>query len=47
MASTLEYRPCFMAGITFLTPMSAVLRIPQRIFLDMLAMIKAGSAIGG
>jgi hypothetical protein len=32
-----------MAGITFLRPMAAVLRTPQRSLLDMVVMIKAKS----
>jgi hypothetical protein len=34
MAATVAYFPCCMAGMTFLRPMAAVLRTPQRSFVD-------------
>src|ERR1017187_3878273 len=37
MASIDERWPCCMPGITFFKPIAAVLRTPQRIFLDMVA----------
>src|ERR1039458_845355 len=40
MATTLVYWPRCMAGMTFLRPMSAVLRTPQRSLLGMVVMIK-------
>src|SRR5208282_4419976 len=40
MATTLVYWPCCMAGMTFLRPMAAVLRTPQRSLLGMVVMIK-------
>src|SRR5580704_7063550 len=38
MATISVYLPCCMAGITFFTPIAAVLRTPQRILLGMLAL---------
>ena len=40
MASTVVYWPRCMAGMTFLRPMLAVLRTPQRSFFDMGTIIK-------
>src|ERR1700733_15295080 len=40
IATTRVCWPCCMAGITFLRAMAAVLRTPQRSFLDMEIMIK-------
>ena len=40
MAVTVVYSPCCMAGMTFLRPIFAVLRTPQRILVDMAVMIK-------
>ena len=40
MATTLEYSPRCMAGMTFRRAMDAVLRTPQRSFLGMAVMIK-------
>src|ERR1017187_797209 len=43
MATILVYSPCCIAGRTFLRPILAVLRTPQRSFLFMTAMITPGA----